>query len=65
MGTIHTGTFIKFICGRNVFILKQKLICNLKAEIPYYGCTWSLDFVAALDSGHRLGKPQFATSEMY
>jgi len=34
------------------------------AEVPYYGCSWSADFVQTLVSGHRLGKPQYATTEM-
>ncbi|CAL8069221.1 unnamed protein product [Orchesella dallaii] len=35
------------------------------AEIPYSGCCWSAEFVETLAEGHRLGKPKFATSEMY
>lgn len=34
------------------------------AEIPYSGCSWSAEFVETLAAGHRLGKPNFATSEM-
>ncbi|ODM92143.1 Platelet-derived growth factor receptor alpha [Orchesella cincta] len=59
---------IEIMCSESMKISSIKtifILLNILAEIPYSGCSWSAEFVETLASGHRLGKPKYATSEMY